>query len=123
MEKVHCISSSSIHIHYNHTAVQASNSLYARCEPLVITYGTEVVYKSELDKNPEVCKLYLILMLYKSWAALRVENLLTYINRSSIKILKSVSDPDAKSVIEWRDALRALGVQIAAASPGSLHTK
>jgi hypothetical protein len=43
MEKVHCMSLSSIHIHYNHSPVQALNSLYARCEPFLISIGTEVV--------------------------------------------------------------------------------
>eukprot|EP00966_Prymnesium_polylepis_P049380 1142985-Prymnesium_polylepis.1 len=37
------MSLSSIHIDYNHSPVQALNPLYARCEPLVISFGTEAV--------------------------------------------------------------------------------
>ena len=46
---VHCMPLSFIHIDYNHTPVQALNSLHARCEALVISFGTEVVVCTRCD--------------------------------------------------------------------------
>ena len=43
MEKVHCMSLSSIHIHYNHSPVQALSSLAGHCTPLLMFNCPEVV--------------------------------------------------------------------------------
>jgi hypothetical protein len=43
VEKVHCMSLSSIHIHYNHDPVQAQLCTQRVWERVVITFRTEVV--------------------------------------------------------------------------------
>ena len=50
MEKVHCMSSSSIHIHYNHDPVQALLCTQRAWERLAITY----MYCSEVVELPLV---------------------------------------------------------------------
>ena len=52
MEKVHCMSLSSIHIHYNHSPIQAFSSLAGHCAPSVKFNWTEVVTSTEYTKSP-----------------------------------------------------------------------
>ena len=52
MEKVHCMSSSSIHIHYNHDPVQALLCTQRAWERLAITY----MYCSEVVELPLVAE-------------------------------------------------------------------
>jgi hypothetical protein len=47
VEKVHCRSLSSIHIHYNHDPVQAQLCTQRVWERVVITFRTEVVREND----------------------------------------------------------------------------
>ena len=59
MEKVHCMSLSSIHIHYNHSPVQALSSLAGHCAPSVKFNCPEVVDHGTRGTGQEIYTLWI----------------------------------------------------------------